>query len=103
MGRLIYRVGDGEAGYRNNLTIPDTELPFKITAGEFEIVLEHDVAANVLRQIRVNGVDVTDQWTLEDRRQPLRQGQFGIRSMLNSTLSRVNLRQFYWYYRVEKL
>jgi hypothetical protein len=103
MGRLIYRVGDGEAGYRNNLTIPDTELPFKITEGEFEIVLEHDVAANVLRQIRVNGVDVTDQWTLEDRRQPLRQGQFGIRSMLNSTLSRVNLRQFYWYYRVEKL
>jgi hypothetical protein len=103
LGWLIYRVGDGKEGYRTNLAIPDTALPVKITAGEFEVILEHDVAANILRQIRVNGVDVTDQWALQDRRQRLWQGRFGIRSTVNSTLSKVRLRQFYWYYRVEKL
>jgi len=103
LGRLIYRVGNGKGGYRTNLVIPDTALPFKVTAGEFEIILDHDVATKVLRQIRVNGVDVTDQWALQDRRQHLRQGLFGIRSTMNSTLSKVSLQQFYWYYRVEKL
>jgi hypothetical protein len=103
LGRLIYRVGDGKAGYRTNLAIPDTALPFKITEGEFEIILEHDVATNVLQQIRVNGVDVTDRWPLQDRRQNLWQGLFGIRSTMNSTLSKVHLQQYYWYYRVEKL
>jgi hypothetical protein len=103
LGWLIYRVGDGKEGYRTNLAIPDAALPFKITEGEFEVILEHDVAANILRQIRVNGVDVTDQWALQDRRQHLWQGRFGIRSTMNSTLSKVRLRQFYWYYRVEKL
>jgi hypothetical protein len=103
LGWLIYRVGDGKAGYRTNLAIPDTALPFKVTEGEFEIIVVHDVATNVLRQILVNGVDVTDQWPLQDRRQDLKQGLFGIRSTMNSTLSEVSLRQFYWYYTVEKL
>jgi len=102
-GRLIYRVGDGKAGYRTNLAVPDSILSFKITEGEFEIILDHDVTATVLRQIWVNGVDVTDLWTLEDRRQHLQQGLFGIRSLLDGILSKVALRQFYWYYRVEKL
>jgi len=101
--RLIYRVGDGRAGYRTNLAIPDTALPFKVTEGEFEIIVDHDVATNVLRRMRVNGIDVTDQWALQDRRQHFRQGRFGLRSMLNTPLSKVSLRQFYWYYRVEKL
>jgi hypothetical protein len=101
-GRLIYRVGDGEAGYRTNLAIPDFALPFKISEGEFEIILEHDVGANVLRQIRVNGVDVADQWALQDRKQRLRQGLFGIRSTMNSNRSKLHLQQFYWYYGVEK-
>jgi hypothetical protein len=103
LGRLIYRVGDGRVGYRTNLAIPDTALPFKVTEGEFEIIVDHDVATNVLRRMRVNGIDVTDQWALQDRRQHLRQGRFGLRSMLNTPLSKVRLRQFYWYYRVEKL
>ena len=103
LGRLIYRVGDGQAGYRTNLAIPDRALPFKITEGELEIILDHDVGAKVLRQIRVNGVDVTDQWALQDRRLPLQRGLFGIRSTFNSARSQVSLRQFYWYYRVEKL
>ena len=95
LGRLIYRVGDGKAGDRTNLAIPDAALPFKITEGEFEVILEHDVAANILRQIRVNGVDVTEQWALQDRRQRLWQGRFGIRGTVNSLLSKVRLRQFY--------
>jgi len=103
MGRLIYRVGDGKTGYRTNLTTLDTALPFKITAGEYEIILEHDIGENVLQRILVNGMDVTDQWAPQHRRQPLRQGLFGIRSMMNNLLSKVSLRQFYWYYRVEKL
>jgi hypothetical protein len=103
LGWLIYRVGDGREGYRTNLVIPDTALPLKITAGEFKVILEHDVNANILRQIRVNGIDVTDQWALQNRRQRLWQGRFGLRSTMNSSLSKVRLRQFYWYYRVEKL
>jgi hypothetical protein len=31
------------------------------------------------------------------------QGLFGIGSTFNSARSQVSLRQFYWYYRVEKL
>ena len=68
-----------------------------------EIILEHDVGANVLRQIRVDGVDVTDQWPHQDRTLPLQQGFFGIRCTFNSARSRVSLRQFYWYDRVENL
>ena len=88
LGRLIYRVGDGQAGYRTNLAIPDSALPFKMTEGELEIILDHDVGAKVLRQIRVNGVDVTDQWALQDRRLPLQRGLFGMRSTFNSAALR---------------
>jgi len=102
-GRLIYRIGDGQAGYRTALEIPDTVLPFKITEGEFEIIVEHDVAKNLLRQIKVNGIDVTDRFSLRDRSQRAPRGLFGIRSEIHNTNPRVSLQQYYWYYRVESL
>jgi hypothetical protein len=61
---------------------------------EVEIILEHEVGANVLRQIQVNGVDVAHQWALQDRWLPLQRSLFGIRSMFNSARSKVSLRQF---------
>jgi hypothetical protein len=103
MGWLVYRVGDGKGGYRTDKLIPDTAFPLRITAGEHELIVEHDVAQNVLRSIRVNGVDVTHAWTLDERSQRLRSGRFGIRSAMHTPSSRVTLQQFYWYYRVDAL
>lgn len=103
MGWLIYRVGDGKDGYRTNLEVPDTVLPFKITEGEFEIIVDHDVGNNCLSQIKVNEVDVTDQLPLQVLRQRKQRGLFGIRSIINNTNPKVNLQQFYWSYRVENL
>ena len=102
MGWLIYRVGDGNEGYRTNLEVPDTFLPFKITEGEFEIIVVHDVNQNVLVSIKVNDVDVTSQWPLEVLKQRNHQGLYGFRSLINSSPS-VSLKQFYWFYRVEKM
>ncbi len=76
---------------------------FKITEGEFEIIVDHDVKNNVLRQIRVNGVDVTEKWSIKDRTQRIRQGLYGIRSAMNSANSKIKIQQFYWYYRVENV
>ncbi len=101
MGSLIYRVGDGNQGYRTDLEVLETTLPFRVTEGEFEIIVEHDVAKNILRKISVNGMDVTDQWPLKDRTQRIPQGLFGVRSVINNTTSRVILQQFYWHYRLE--
>jgi hypothetical protein len=98
-GRLIYRVGDGRGGYRTDREVSDTSLPFEITEGEFEIVVDHDVAANLLTRITVNGVDVTNRWSSEERKQRIAQGLFGIRGAMNQA----GLRQFFWYYRVEEL
>lgn len=103
MGRLIYRVGGGKDGYRTNIEIPDYELPFKITEGEYEIIVDHDVAKNVLTSIKVNGIDVADQLALKERIQRVSQGGFDIRSAINNTTCGVSLQQFYWYYRVEKV
>lgn len=103
MGRLIYRVGDGQSGYQTNLEVADTALPFKITEGEYEIVVDHDVKNNVLRQIRINGIDISGNFSLQDRRQRLSRGIFGIYGKIHNGHSNVLLRQFYWYYRVEHL
>lgn len=103
MGSLQYRVGDGEKGYRINLEIPDTALPFKITEGEYEIIVEHDVAQNVITTIKINGVDITNLLDDEERKQRRAQGVYGIRSLINNCNSEVNLKQFYWFYRVEKI
>jgi hypothetical protein len=100
---VIYRVGNGRDGYRTNAEVPDTALPFKITEGEFEIIVDHDVATNALKRVRINGVDLTQRWPLQDRMQRIPRGLFGIRSLINNTNPRVKLQQFYWYYRVEEL
>jgi hypothetical protein len=100
-GSLVYNVGDGRDGYRTKLEIPDTTLPFRITEGEFEIIVEHDVAKNLLSRVEINGVDVTNHLPLQDRLQRLSRGLFGIRSAMHNTTPQVRLQQFYWYFRVE--
>ena len=97
----MYRVGNGRDGYRTNSEIPDTSLPFKVTEGEYEIIVEHDVSENMLSRIQINGVDITDHWTLSDRKQRIAHGFFGIRASMDAHGSGVRLQQFYWYYRVE--
>lgn len=103
MGWLIYRVGNGKDGYRTNMEIPDTVLPFKITEGEFEIMVDHDLEKNVLRHIRINAVDVTNQLSHKCRTQRIQRGLYGIRSTIDNSNSGVSLQQLYWYYRVEKI
>jgi hypothetical protein len=101
-GLVRYRVGDGKDGYRTDLEIAASSLPFPIAEGEFEIAIEHDVEHNVLRSIRVNGVDVASRWSPHDRSQRISRGLFGIRSAMESTDPQVQLGHFYWYYQVER-
>jgi hypothetical protein len=100
-GWVIYRVGNGRDGYRTNSEIPDTQLPFEITEGEYEVVAVHDVGSNMLTQIRINGVDITGYWPPSERQQRVPHGLFGIRALMDAHGSGVRLQQFYWYYRVE--
>jgi hypothetical protein len=102
-GWVRYRVGDREDGYRTNADIPDTILPFKITEGEYEIIVEHDIDSRMLKHIRINGEDLTAYWTPADRRQPVSGGQYGLRALMDAHRSGVSLQQFYWYYRVENV
>jgi hypothetical protein len=94
-------VGNGRDGYRTNSEIPDTQLPFEITEGEYEVVAVHDVGSNMLTQIRINGVDITGYWPPSERQQRVPHGLFGIRALMDAHGSGVRLQQFYWYYRVE--
>ena len=98
---MRYRVGDGQNGYKTNSDIPDTKLPFKITEGEYEIIVEHDVANNMLSRVQINGTDITSYWTFSDRKQRIPRGLFGIRASMDAHGSGVSLQQFYWFYRVE--
>jgi hypothetical protein len=103
MGSIIYRVGNGRDGYRTQIELADTTLPIKIVEGEYEIIVDHDVAKNALTQVLVNGVDVAERWSVDDRRQRMSRGRFGIRSAIHNTNPRVNLQQYYWHYRVEQV
>ena len=100
-GWARYRVGNGRDGYRTNLEIPDTQLPFKVTEGEYEIIVAHDLDSNTLTQIRINGEDITSYLPPSDRQQRVAHGVFGIRVLMDAHDSGVRLQQFYWYYRVE--
>jgi len=102
-GWVRYRVGNGKNGYRTNSEIPDSSLPFRVTEGEYEIIVDHDVGNNVLRRIQINGKDITQLFTPGDRRQRVPRGLFGIRASMDSLDSGVTLKQFYWYYRVENI
>jgi hypothetical protein len=102
-GALVYRVGDGNKGFRTRADIPDGSLPLRITEGEYEIVVEHDVSRNLLRRIQINGLDLTDRWSVAERTQRVAQGRFGLRSAITNDSRRANVRQYYWFYRVERL
>ena len=100
-GWVKYRVGNGRGGYRTDSEIPDTRLPFRVTEGEYEIIVEHDTDSNTLSRIRINGVDITDYWAASERQQQVSHGLFGMRAFMDAQGSGVSLQQFYWYYRVE--
>ena len=102
-GSVRYRVGNGHDGYRTNSEIPDTSLPFRVTEGEYEIVVDHDVKNNILKRIQINGKDLTGSFSLDDRKQRIARGLFGIRTAMDPLDSVVTLQQFYWYYRVEDI
>lgn len=65
--------------------------PTKITEGEFEIVVEHDVAKNLLTRVEINGKDVTGHVSLQDRIQRLSRGRFGMRTAIHNTTPQVSL------------
>jgi hypothetical protein len=100
-GWVKYRVGNGADGYGTNLEIPDVALPFRVTEGEYEIVVDHDVKNNVLKQVRINDNDITRLFNPGDRKQRTLRGLFGIRASMDPLGSGVAMQQFYWYYRVE--
>jgi hypothetical protein len=102
-GWVRYRVGNGKSGYRTDFEIADSALPFKITEGEYEIIVDHDLRKNILQRIQLNGKDITGLFTRADREQRLARGLFGIRASMDSLGSGVQSRQFYWYYRVETI
>jgi hypothetical protein len=102
-GWVRYRVGNGQNGYRTSSEIPNTSLPFTVTEGEYEIIIDHDVRNNILQRIQINGKNITELFTPGNRKQRVSRGLFGIRAYMDSLGSGVRLQQFYWYYRVEDL
>ena len=102
-GSVRYRVGNGQNAYKTNSEIPDTALPFRVTEGEHEIVVDHDVKNSVLKRIQIDGKDLTESFSLADRKQRVSRGLFGIRASMDPIGSGVRLQQFYWYYRVEDI
>jgi hypothetical protein len=103
MGRLIYRVGDGDKGYKVNRETPDSDLPFKIREGEYEIIVHHNIEENLLKQVIINGIDISKQLLSQESIQSLSQGLFGIRAAIRNPETSINLKQYYWYYRVDIL
>jgi len=102
-GSVRYRIGNGQNGYRTNSEVPDTLLPFRVTEGEHEIVVDHDLKTNVLQRIQIDGRDLTGMFSVGDRTQRVARGLFGIRASMDPLSSEVRLQQFYWYYRVEDI
>gem|GEM_PF-5570766 len=102
-GSMIYRVGNGQGGFKVDSSIPDTALPFKIREGEFEILVTHDASRNYLSQIKINGFDLTGLLPLRDRDQRISSGLFGIRGVIDNHDGPDKASQFYWFYRVEDI
>jgi hypothetical protein len=102
-GSVRYRVGNGRNGYQTNSEISDRSLPFRVTEGEYEIVVDHDVESNLLKRIQINGEDLTGLFSVSDREQRIARGLFGIRASMDPLGSGIRLQQFYWYYRVEDI
>ena len=102
-GSVRYRVGNGQNAYKTNSEVPDTALPFRVREGEHEIIVDHDVKNSVLKRIQIDGKDLTESFSLADRKQRVSRGLFGIRASMDPIGSGVRLQQFYWYYRVEDI
>jgi hypothetical protein len=102
-GSVRYRVGNGQNGYRTDSEISHTSLPFRVTEGEYEIVVDHDVENRVLKRIQINSTDLTALFSVDDRKQRIPRGRFGIRASMDPVGSSIRLQQFYWYYRVEDI
>jgi hypothetical protein len=102
-GGVIVRVGDRRDGYQADQIVSPPRLPFEVTAGEHEIVVDHDVAGERLDRIAVDGVDVTRLVGPGALRQPVGRGVFGIRALMDPGASGVTLTQSYWVFRVECL
>jgi hypothetical protein len=102
-GWVKYRVGDGTTAHRTDVEIPDTTLPFRVTEGEYEITVDHDVERSVLSLIQINGADITGHVDSHGRKQRIDRGWFGLRTSMDPLDAGVELRQFYWYYRVERI
>jgi hypothetical protein len=102
-GWVRYRVGDGSKAYRTDLAIPDSSLPFRIAEGEYELIVDHDVRNHVVQRVQINGEDITARFSPSDRKQRVPRGVFGLRSSMDPLGSGVDLRQFFWYYRVEDI
>jgi hypothetical protein len=102
-GSVIYRVGNGQGGFKVDFLLADTLLPFKVREGEFEILATHDVKQNYLSQIAINGVDITAILPLRDRAQRISRGLFGIRGLIDNRDGPDKASQFYWFYRVEDI
>lgn len=102
-GSVRYRIGNGQNGYRTNSEIPDTSLPFRVTEGEYEIIVDHDVKNDLLTRIQINGQILTEAFSVSDRKPGKPRGVFGIRTSMDPLDSGVTLQQFYWYYRVQDI
>jgi hypothetical protein len=102
-GSVRYRVGNGRDGFKTQSEIADTSLGFRVTEGEHEILVDHDVKNNVLKRIQIDGQDLTRFLSIDDRKQRIARGLFGISAQMDPLQSEVRLQQFYWYYRVEDL
>ncbi len=90
-------------GYKVNKEIADSELPFELVEGEYKITVDHDINKSVLKRIVINGIDVSEQFSLQDQKRSLLQGLFEIRVARRNSNSKIKLKQYYWYYRVEIL
>jgi hypothetical protein len=51
VGSVRYRVGNGQNAYKTSSELPDEALPFRVTEGEYLIVVDHDVKNDVLERI----------------------------------------------------
>jgi hypothetical protein len=85
------------------VAISDSSLPFRIAEGEYELIVDHDVRNHVVQRVQINGEDITARFSPSDRKQRVPIGIFGLRSYMDPLGSGVDLRQFFWYYRVEDI
>jgi hypothetical protein len=53
----------------NRRGIPNSSLPFRVTEGEYVIVVDHDVRSNMRNRIEVNGADITGHLAAAGRKQ----------------------------------